>query len=137
MGLNLAERLKRLRVRSGELESWRIIAASPIDGWTFDGAPIAPGAAWPSAEGVVRFAAAAEVPEDWPPDEARLLLDLGGEGLVTLVYDDGGRESAGAVLRSRPKRRRARRSANRCAIRDSPPPSWRGSIATSSGSIFY
>jgi len=95
MGLSLAERLTRLRVRADELESWRVVAASSVEGWSCDGAPIVLGANWPRVEGVRPFAAAAEVPADWPLDEARLLLDLGGESLVTLVYDDGARESFG------------------------------------------
>ena len=95
MSLSLAQRRARLKRRSGELEWWRIIDRSPVEGWTFEGAPIALGAAWPSAEGVQRLFARAELPADWPLEETRLKLDLGGESFVTLAYDDGGAESFG------------------------------------------
>ncbi len=42
------------------------------------------GAPWPSREGVHRFAATVAGPEHWPLAETRLLLDLGGEAIVTL-----------------------------------------------------
>ena len=95
MPLTLDQRRERLRQRLGELEAWRVRARAPIDGWTCDGAAIAVGAPWPRAEGVRRFAARAEAPGDWPLAETRLRLDVGGESLVTLLYDGGGRESFG------------------------------------------
>ena len=95
MSFSLAQRRARLQRRSGELEWWRIIDRSPVEGWTFEGAPIALGAAWPSAEGVQRLFAHAELPAGWPLEESRLKLDLGGESFVTLAYDDGGAESFG------------------------------------------
>jgi alpha-mannosidase len=42
---------------------------------------------WPAREGVMRLAhPESAVPEDWPLDEVRLELDLGGEGLVRVSY---------------------------------------------------
>lgn len=84
MALTLGQRLDRLAVRLDELRYWRWRETIAIDGWTLDGAPIAIGGAWPDRHGVHRFAATAEVPAHWPLDAARLLLDLGGESLVTL-----------------------------------------------------
>jgi alpha-mannosidase len=95
MPLTLEQRRERLGQRLSELEAWRLRTRSPVDGWTCDGAPIAIGAAWPSAEGVRRFTVRAEAPPGWPLDETRLSLDLGGESLVTLAYADGSRESFG------------------------------------------
>ena len=95
MILDLTQRIQRLRVRNGELQSWRIVARSSISGWTFEDSPIEVGAPWPTAEGVVRFAASAEVAEDWPIEETRLSIDLGGESLVTLSYASGETESFG------------------------------------------
>jgi alpha-mannosidase len=94
MPLTLDQRRERLRQRVAELDSWRLRARAPVSGWTCDGAPIAIGAPWPGLEGVRRFAAHAEAPRDWPLEETRFALDLGGESLVTLIYADG-RESFG------------------------------------------
>jgi alpha-mannosidase len=80
----------RARRRLGEIAMWRIRERSPVGGWTFDGAPIAVGEAWPARDGVRRLAAARfEVPAGWPLAETRLALDVGGESLLTLTYDDG------------------------------------------------
>ena len=55
------------------------------------------GAAWPTRDGVVAARAidGVEVPADWPLEEARLDLDLGGEGLLRIAYADGGDEAFG------------------------------------------
>src|SRR5436190_542601 len=95
MPLTLDQRRERLRQRLGELEAWRLRARAPVAGWTCDGTAIAPGAPWPSLEGVRRFAAHVVAPSDWPTERTRLRLDVGGESLVTLAYDDGRRESFG------------------------------------------
>lgn len=87
MSLTLAQRQDRLSVRIAELAHWRDRETVPVDGWTFDGAPIAIGAPWPHKEGVVRFAATASVPPHWPLAETRLCLDLGGESLITIAAD--------------------------------------------------
>ena len=86
MALNTQQRLDRLKVRLDELTYWRVREAMAVSGWTLDGQPIALGGAWPDRKGVHIFAAAAEVPEHWPLEETRLVLDLGGESLVTLSY---------------------------------------------------
>jgi alpha-mannosidase len=89
MPLTPDQRRDRLRLRVGELEAWRVRARAPISGWTCDGAGLAVGAPWSSVDGMRRFAASAEAPADWPLEETRLALDLGGESLVTLTYADG------------------------------------------------
>ena len=95
MPLSSKQRLDRLRVRTAELAPWRVIEERPIVGWTFDGAPIAPGAPWPSTEGVVRLAAQAAAPADWPLEETRLSIDVGGEAIVEIGYPDGRRDHFG------------------------------------------
>ncbi|HWV02765.1 MAG TPA: glycoside hydrolase family 38 C-terminal domain-containing protein [Devosia sp.] len=86
MALTISQRLERLKVRSEELKYWRAREGVTVGGWTVDGGPIEIGGAWPSREGVRKFAATAEVPAHWPLEETRLHLDLGGESLVTLSY---------------------------------------------------
>lgn len=95
MALTLGQRLDRLKVRQQELRYWRVRDAVPVEGWSFDGQPIAPGAAWPHRDGAVKFASSAEIPEQWPLDEVRLVLDLGGESLVTLSYPNRDSQSFG------------------------------------------
>jgi alpha-mannosidase len=95
MPLSMEQRLGRLKTRLGELMLWRIADSRPIEGWTFDGEPIALGAAWPRIEGAFRLEARAAAPEGWTIEETRLSLDVGGESLVTLSYADGRSESFG------------------------------------------
>ncbi|MDK4739997.1 glycoside hydrolase family 38 C-terminal domain-containing protein [Rhizobium sp. CNPSo 3464] len=95
MQLTIAQRLDRLKVRTAELSHWRERAVLPIHHWTFEGEDIAIGQAWPHRKGVVHFASQANVPADWPLEETRLQLDLGGESLITLAYQGGGSESFG------------------------------------------
>jgi alpha-mannosidase len=91
--LTVSQRLDRLAARIAELRSWRDREWIELDRWTLDGAPHALGAPWPDRAGVHRF----EHPEvDVPWPDARLRLDLGGEALVTLTYDDGTTESFGS-----------------------------------------
>ncbi|WP_160003360.1 glycoside hydrolase family 38 C-terminal domain-containing protein [Rhizobium sp. 18055] len=92
MTLTLPQRLDRIRVRMSELEYWRSRETMQIDGWTFEGEPIALGASWPRKDGTVHFSGTAQLPEHWPIEEARLTLDLGGESLITLT-DDAGKET--------------------------------------------
>ena len=87
--------LDRLTIRLAELAHWRVRACREIADWTLDGAPIEVGGAWPSREGRVHFAARASAPPQWPLEETRLSLNLGGESLLTLTYPDGARESFG------------------------------------------
>lgn len=95
MSLTIAQRLDRLKVRTTELAHWRDRKSLAIDGWTFDGEPIAHHQDWPHREGTVRFAAKATGPRDWPLEQTRLQLDLGGESLLTLRYPDGEAETFG------------------------------------------
>jgi alpha-mannosidase len=85
--LTVEQRLDWLEVRIGELELWIVREWVALGDWTFDGAPLPLGAPWPARDGVHRVAHPRLV-APWP--DARLELDLGGEGLVTLRYADGG-----------------------------------------------
>jgi alpha-mannosidase len=86
--LSLDQRVRRARRRLGEIAAWRVRETRAIDGWTFDGAAVAMGAVWPDAAGVHSFASGPfEVPAEWPLEEARLSLDVGGESLLTIAYD--------------------------------------------------
>ena len=96
MTLTDRQRTDRLRKRLTELELWTARAEVPLEGWTFDGKPHAHGAAWPTRDGVVALAICdVAVPDDWPLEEARLDVDLGGEGLLRIAYADGGAEAFG------------------------------------------
>ncbi len=95
MPLTIAQRLDRLKVRTAELAHWRDRQSVKVDGWTFDGQPIAHQQDWPHRQGTVHFAAKAEAPEAWPLEHVRLQLDLGGESLITLSYADGQSETFG------------------------------------------
>jgi alpha-mannosidase len=90
MPLTLSQRLERLRVRLSELPFWLTRASVDLDAWTVDGAPLELGAPWPTLEGVRTFEhPVVAVPDPWPLDETRLELDLGGESLLVLEYEDG------------------------------------------------
>ena len=96
MILTNQQRIERLRRRLEELELWTVQAALPIDRWTFNKEPLAHGVAWPTREGVVTLAFdMVEVPADWPLEECRLDLDLGGEGLVRISYANGDADGFG------------------------------------------
>jgi alpha-mannosidase len=85
----LRQRLERMVIRLDELKFWREREAVAIEGWSFDGAPLALGAAWPAKDGVHQLSSMAKVPEHWVLAESRLYLDLGGEGLVTVKFNGG------------------------------------------------
>ena len=92
MSLTLRQRMDRVRKRLIELDQWTARRMVPLDGWTFNGAPLSAGEPWPTRDGVVTLRLSpVTVPADWPLDDVRLDLDLGGEGLVRLAYDDGTR----------------------------------------------
>lgn len=95
MTLTSSQRLERLQKRAQELEFWRARQTAHIDGWSFEGQSIAIGSAWPRKDGAVHFACAAEAPSDWPLSETRLVLDLGGESLITITDADGAGKSYG------------------------------------------
>jgi alpha-mannosidase len=94
--LSHAQRVRRARRRLGEIEAWRVRQTRPLGPWTFDGAPIEVGAAWPARDGVHVFAGGAfDVPDAWPLDEARLTMDVGGEALLAIIEADGQRRTLG------------------------------------------
>src|SRR4051794_32259973 len=95
MTLTSSQRLERLQQRAQELEFWRARQTAYIDGWSFDGQDIAIGAAWPRKDGAVNFACAAEAPLHWPLGETRLVLNVGGESLITITDADGAGKSYG------------------------------------------
>jgi alpha-mannosidase len=95
MPLSMEQRLDRLKTRLNELPLWRVAESQAIEGWTFEGEPIALGAAWPHIDGAFRLEASATVPATWPLEETRLSLDVGGESLLTLSYPDGRAENFG------------------------------------------
>ena len=87
MALSPQQRLDRLKVRTAELAHWRARETRRVEGWSFEGEPIAMGGAWPHRDGVVHFKAQATVPAHWPLAEARLSLNVGGESLLALRAD--------------------------------------------------
>jgi alpha-mannosidase len=87
--LSLSQRLARLKVRTAEIAHWRVREKVDIADWSFNGAPMALGDAWPRRDGVARLAATAVAPSDWPLAETRLAIDVGGESLLLLTYDSG------------------------------------------------
>jgi alpha-mannosidase len=94
--LSPEQRLERLEVRLDELGFWVERDFVDLDGWSFDGEPIALGEPWPRLEDVVTLShPGAAVPEGWPLEEARLHLDLGGESLLRVRYGGGGHEAFG------------------------------------------
>ncbi len=93
--LSIQQRLSRLKVRTAELSHWRAREKLDIANWSADGAAIAVGDAWPRRDGVIRFSASAVAPSHWPISEARLAIDLGGESLLSLTYEDGETERFG------------------------------------------
>ncbi|MGH2820641.1 MAG: glycoside hydrolase family 38 C-terminal domain-containing protein [Actinomycetota bacterium] len=89
MHLTLDQRLTRLAARLQELSSWEVRAFRDLEEWSFDGTPLAPGERWPDREGVHELGhPEVEVPGEWPLDEVRLVLDLGGEALARVLYGD-------------------------------------------------
>jgi alpha-mannosidase len=96
MALTLAQRITRLEKRIEELALWTVRRAIPLDRWSFNGAPISLGEPWPTREGVAVLGHdEVSVPADWPLDDVRLDLDLGGEGLVRLCYESGASDAFG------------------------------------------
>ncbi|MDQ2741524.1 MAG: alpha-mannosidase, partial [Chloroflexota bacterium] len=87
MSLTFDQRLDRLAARLEELPCWLIREYRDLPHWTFDGEPISLGQGWPERRQAVTFAhGEIEVPPDWPLEQTRLDLDLGGEGLLYIRY---------------------------------------------------
>ncbi|MBA3432205.1 MAG: alpha-mannosidase, partial [Actinobacteria bacterium] len=85
--LRTEQRLERLGIRLEEMAFWRERAHEDLDAWSFNGAALELGQSWPKLEGVSLLEhPRVVVPEEWPVEELRLELDLGGEGLVRLSY---------------------------------------------------
>ena len=108
--LSNSQRLDRIRLRASELACWRHRLALDLHGWRCDGQELGLGSPWPQRDGVIVFEhPGTSAPRGWPLEEAVLELDLGGEALVELVYDNGERESFGhdPYHRRYPLRRRA------------------------------
>ena len=96
MLLSIEQRLERIRVRVEELGFWRVRASKSLDDWTFDGIGVRLGQRWPRVDGVVSLEHAdVDVPSEWKLEDARLELDLGGEGLVRILYANGSVASRG------------------------------------------
>jgi alpha-mannosidase len=96
MTLTRTQRADRLEKRLEELELWTARRSLALGDWTFNGDALAPGAPWPTHDGVATFHhSQVDVPADWPLEETRLDLDTGGEGLVRLAYADGSEEGFG------------------------------------------
>jgi alpha-mannosidase len=94
--LTLAQRRDWLGVRIDELRGWLHRAWVDLEDWSFDGAPLALGSAWPERSGLRRLThPRVAAPQEWPAHERRLLLELGGEGLVRLRYAGGAEEAFG------------------------------------------
>jgi alpha-mannosidase len=88
--LSTEQRIQRLEVRLRELALWRVQVQVPLVDWRFDGKPLAVGEPWPDTDGVhVLSHAAVDVPDEWPLDEVRVELELGGESLARVDYADG------------------------------------------------
>jgi len=96
MLLTMEQRLQRLEARLKELALWRAREHVELTEWSFDGSPLPQGASWPSSEGVRRLThPLCRLPDEWPLEEARLDLAVGGEGLLRIRYEDGRDERHG------------------------------------------
>jgi alpha-mannosidase len=90
MHVTIAQRLDLLKERIEEIDLWRDRAFVDLDGWTFDGAPLAAGARWPERDGVHSLGlTGTTVPAAWALEQTRLDVDVGGEGLLTIRHEDG------------------------------------------------
>ena len=94
--LNLEHRVRRVRKRLGELAWWVPRRRLLLDRWTVDNKAHQLGQAWPGLDGVFAFAhPPADIPQDWPIEHTRLILDLGGEGLLSIKGANGDETSYG------------------------------------------
>ncbi len=78
--------MRRLRKRVAELDLWIVRKSLALERWTLNKNAHALGAPWPELNGISRFShPLVTVPADWPLEQARLRLDLGGEGLLLIA----------------------------------------------------
>jgi len=108
MSLTISQRLDGLKVRTAELVHWRDRQSRIIDGWTFDGEPIALHQDWPHRRGTVHFSASTTAPHDWPLDQIRLQLDLGPSNpnpQYSVADIAAGHRSVTAKVRLRPQKK--------------------------------
>lgn len=90
----LDQRFEHLRRWISELECWTYSETITLSEWRFS-APDAGvrdrflrrGESWPSRDGVTEWSyGAVELPESWPLEGTRLVLDLGGEARIFMDY---------------------------------------------------
>ncbi|MFN2490994.1 MAG: alpha-mannosidase [Actinomycetota bacterium] len=94
--LTTPQRIERLRSRLKELAFWVDRAEMELGSWTVNGTEVPLGGSWPERDGVVLLAhPRVELPPEWVLANARLELDLGGEGLLRIRYDDGAQQTWG------------------------------------------
>src|SRR5579859_8170262 len=96
MSLTLDQRRKRVRNRIKELRLWIDAVAIDLNAWRCEGQPLPLGGAWPRRDGIVTLEhPEVRVPGDWSIDATRLDLNVGGEGLLRILYAGGEVEPLG------------------------------------------
>jgi alpha-mannosidase len=89
MLLTIDQRIELLKERLSEMHFWRERQSKDLTDWALDGESIAVGERWPDRHGVHTFRSGhVTVPADWELSAVCLDLDLGGEGLVGIHYDE-------------------------------------------------
>jgi alpha-mannosidase len=89
MLLSIDQRIELLKERLSEMHFWRDRQSKDLVDWTLDGESIALGEPWPDRHGVHTLTSGdVTVPREWTLDDVRIELDLGGEGLVSIRYDE-------------------------------------------------
>lgn len=99
----IAQRAEHVKRWITELECWTFQAKLPLRSWTVSApgagvaeAPIAVGEKWPGRDGVLEFRyGEVEIPQDWPLERTRLVLDMGGESRIFIDYGDRVRTCGG------------------------------------------
>jgi alpha-mannosidase len=92
----VAQRAAHVQRWISELDCWAYRAVLPLAAWRVSSGsgngkttPIAVGDRWPTRDGVVSFEhGAVRVPDEWPLEDTRLCLDMGGESRVFVDYGD-------------------------------------------------
>jgi len=98
----LDQRVDHVHRWLSELECWRYQEILPLDEWHFSApeAGVGPcilhrGEFWPSRKGVTEWIYGdTAIPESWPLNGTRLVLDLGGEARIFMDYGTGTRSCA-------------------------------------------